>query len=138
MRQVEIIKISPLSMYLHLIYDILQFEISGLMNLIFSLPYARHYNPRFVYFLHTFGSPNWNVFQWAFFIKFWSYLWLVFKSGLQWRAYGMYFYLVCILVVLNNLVIMMVILYLILTYVPVLKSLDIVRRPQTFLKSLTQ
>ena len=35
-------------------------------NVLFNLPYARHYNPRFVYFLHTF-------FHGAFFLKFWSY-----------------------------------------------------------------
>ena len=44
------------------------------------LPYARHYNPRFVYFLPTFWSPK-TFFQGAFFLKFWPYVWLVFKSG---------------------------------------------------------
>ena len=45
-----------------------------------QLPYARHYNPRFVYFLPTFWSTK-TFFQWAFFLKFWPYVWLVFKSG---------------------------------------------------------
>ena len=44
------------------------------------IPYARHYNPRFVYFLPTFSSPK-TFFQGAFFLKFWPYVWLVFKSG---------------------------------------------------------
>ena len=44
------------------------------------LPYTRHYNPRFVYFLPTFWSPK-TFFQRAFFLKFWPYVWLVFKSG---------------------------------------------------------
>ena len=46
------------------------------------LPYARHYNPRFVYFLPTFWSPK-TFFQGAFFLKFWPYVWLVFKSGFK-------------------------------------------------------
>ena len=45
----------------------------------------RHYNPRFVYFLPTFWSPK-TFFQGAFFLKFWPYVWLVFKSGFQSRA----------------------------------------------------
>ena len=44
------------------------------------IPYARHYNPQFVYFLTTFWSPK-TFFQGAFFLKFWPYVWLVFKSG---------------------------------------------------------
>jgi hypothetical protein len=44
------------------------------------VPYARHYNPRFVYFLPTFWSQK-MLFQGAFFLKFWPYVWLVFKSG---------------------------------------------------------
>ena len=44
------------------------------------IPYARHYNPRFVFFLPTFESPK-TVFQGAFFLKFWPYVRLVFKSG---------------------------------------------------------
>ena len=47
----------------------------------FEIPYARHYNPRFVYFLPTFWSPK-TFFQGAFFLKFWPHVWLVFKSGL--------------------------------------------------------
>ena len=35
------------------------------VNTIYDIPYALHYNPRFV----------------AFFLKFWPYVWLVFKSG---------------------------------------------------------
>ena len=50
-----------------------------------QLPYVRHYNPRFVYFLPTFWSPK-TFFQGAFFLKFWSYVWLVFKSGFKSRA----------------------------------------------------
>ena len=50
-----------------------------------KLPYARHYNPRFVYFLPTFWSPK-TFFQGAFFVKFWPYVWLVFKSGFKSRA----------------------------------------------------
>ena len=42
--------------------------------------YARHYNPRFVYFLPTFWSSK-TFFQGAFFLKIWPYVWLVFKSG---------------------------------------------------------
>ena len=47
-----------------------------------NLPYARHYNPRFVYFLPT----SKTFFQGAFFLKFWPYVWLVFKSGFKSRA----------------------------------------------------
>ena len=50
-------------------------------------PYTSLYNPRFVYFLPTFWSPK-TFFQGAFFLKFWSYVRLVFKSGLWWRPYG--------------------------------------------------
>ena len=32
------------------------------------IPYARHYNPQFVYFLPTFWSPK-TFFQGAFFLK---------------------------------------------------------------------
>ena len=42
----------------------------------FKLPYARHYNPRFVYFLPTFWRPK-TFFQGGFFINFWP----IFKSG---------------------------------------------------------
>ena len=45
-----------------------------------QLPYARHYNPRFVFFLPTFWSPK-TFFQGSFFLKFWPYVWLVFKSS---------------------------------------------------------
>ena len=45
-----------------------------------DLPYARHFNPRFVYFLPTFWSWK-TFFQGAFFLKFWPYVWLIFKSG---------------------------------------------------------
>ena len=54
------------------------------------IPYARHYNPRFVYFLPYFQKP---LFKEHFFVKFWPYVWSVFKtewfmikSGLWWRA----------------------------------------------------
>ena len=40
--------------------------------------YARHYNLWFVYFLPTLRSPKTG----RFFLKFWRYVWLVFKSGL--------------------------------------------------------
>ena len=40
----------------------------------FHLPYARHYNPRFVYFLPTF----WRSLMYC---DLWPYVWLVFKSG---------------------------------------------------------
>ena len=43
--------------------------------------YARHYNPRFVYFLPTFWRSK-TFFQGGFFRKFCLYVWLVFKSGL--------------------------------------------------------
>ena len=39
-----------------------------------SIPYVRHYNPRFVYFLPTFQSSY-------MYCVLWSYVWLVFKSG---------------------------------------------------------
>ena len=42
--------------------------------------YSRHYNLWFVYFLPTFWSPK-AFFQGAFFLKFWPYVWIVFKSG---------------------------------------------------------
>ena len=45
------------------------------------LPYARHYNPRFVYFLPTFWRSK-TFFQGFFFRKFCLCVWLVFKSGL--------------------------------------------------------
>ena len=45
------------------------------------LPYARHYNPQFVYILPHFWKPK-TFFQGAFLVKFWSYVRLVFKSGL--------------------------------------------------------
>ena len=50
-----------------------------------KIPYARHYNLRFIYFLPTFWSPK-TFFQGAFFLKFWPYVWLVFKSGFWSRA----------------------------------------------------
>ena len=50
-----------------------------------NILYAHHYNPQFVYFLPTFRSPK-TFFQWAFFLKFWPYVWLVFKSGFKSRA----------------------------------------------------
>ena len=43
------------------------------------LPYARQYNPRFVYFLPTF----WSSFMYC---DLWPYVWLVFKSGFESRA----------------------------------------------------
>ena len=46
---------------------------------VWCVPYACHYNPRFVYFLPTF----WSSFMYC---DIWPYVWLVFKSGLQWRA----------------------------------------------------
>ena len=44
-----------------------------------DIPYARHYDPRFVYFLLTF----WSSFMYC---DIWPYVWLVFKSGLKSRA----------------------------------------------------
>ena len=41
---------------------------------VYLLPYARHYNPRFVYFSSTF----WSSFMYC---DLWPYVWLVFKSG---------------------------------------------------------
>ena len=55
-------------------------ESIGLLNA-YKLPYARHYNPWFVYFLPTFGV-HFFVFKEFFFRKFCPYVWLVFKSGL--------------------------------------------------------
>ena len=49
------------------------------------LPYGRHYNPRFVYFKPTFWRSK-AFFQGAFFVKFWPYVRLVFKSGLKSRT----------------------------------------------------
>ena len=43
------------------------------------IPYACHYNPRFVYFLPTF----WSSFMYC---DLWPYVWLVFKSGFKSRA----------------------------------------------------
>ena len=40
---------------------------------VFVLPYARHYNPRFLYFLPTFWSPK-SFFKGLFFLKFWVFL----------------------------------------------------------------
>ena len=45
------------------------------------LPYARHYNPRFVYFSPLFEDEK-RFFKEVFFRKFGLYVWLVFKSGL--------------------------------------------------------
>ena len=50
-----------------------------------KLPYAHHYNPRFVYFLPTFTRP-FLCFQGDFFRKFCPYVWLVLKSGFWSRA----------------------------------------------------
>ena len=45
------------------------------------IPYGGHYNPWFVYFLPHFWRTK--MFIWgAFFVKFWPYKGLVFKSGL--------------------------------------------------------
>ena len=55
----------------------------------YYIPYARHYNPRFVYFLPNIWSPK-TFFQWGFFRKSCPYVWIVFKSGIWWRAYGIY------------------------------------------------
>ena len=52
--------------------------------LLFHIPYARHYNPRFVYLLPTF----WSSFKYC---DLWLYVWLVLKSRLYWRAYGICF-----------------------------------------------
>ena len=49
------------------------------------IPYARHYNPRFVYFLPTFWKSK-TFFQGGFFRKLYPYVWLVFKSGFYSRA----------------------------------------------------
>ena len=62
---------------------IMDYEVIWSFNFSISckyIPYARLYNPRFVYFLPTFRSPK-TFFQGAFFLKFWPYVWLVFKSG---------------------------------------------------------
>ena len=62
----------------------------------FRIPYARHYNPRFVYFLPTFWSPK-NVFSRGFFLKILDLCMVsiqerfLIKSGLWWRAYGIHF-----------------------------------------------
>ena len=42
-------------------------------NQLQCIPYARHYNPRFVYFLPT----SWSSFMYC---DLWPYVWLVFKS----------------------------------------------------------
>ena len=52
---------------------------------LYYIPYARHYNPRFVYFLPTFWKSK-TFFQGGFFRKFCPYVWLVFKSGFWSRA----------------------------------------------------
>ena len=52
----------------------------------FNVPYARHYNPRFVYFLTTFWKPK-TFFQRGFFRTFSPYVWLVFKSSF-WSRVG--------------------------------------------------
>ena len=51
-----------------------------------KLPYARHYNPRLVYFLPTFWKSK-TFFQGGFFKKVCPYVWLVFKSGF-WSRVG--------------------------------------------------
>ena len=51
--------------------------ICGLFHSFFCdtyIPYARHYNPRFVYILPLFWSSFMNC-------DLWPYVWLVFKSG---------------------------------------------------------
>ena len=49
------------------------------------LPYGRHYNPQFVYFLPNFWKSK-TFFEGGFFRKFCPYVRLVFKSGLWSRA----------------------------------------------------
>ena len=51
----------------------------------FLIPCARHYNPRFVYFLPTFWKSK-SFFQGGFFRKFCPYVWLVLKRGFWLRA----------------------------------------------------
>ena len=64
-----------------------------------------HYNSRFIYFLPTFWSPK-TFFQGAFFLQFWPYVWLVFKSGFKSRAgYDGSCMVLCIILIKNNLVI---------------------------------
>ena len=46
-----------------------------------QIPYARHYNPRPVYFKATFWRPK-TIIQEVIFLKFWPYVRLVFKRGL--------------------------------------------------------
>ena len=52
------------------------YPLKSLFSIYFSfhIPYARHYNPRFVYFL----PPFWSSFMYC---DLWPYVWLVFKSG---------------------------------------------------------
>ena len=47
----------------------------------YYLPYVRHYNPWFVYFLPTLWRSK-TLFHGGFFRKFFLDVWLVFKSGL--------------------------------------------------------
>ena len=60
----------------------------------YYITYARHYNPRFVYFLPTFWSPK--TFLRGFFLKILALCMVsiqerfLIKSGLWWRVYGMY------------------------------------------------
>ena len=57
------------------------------VSIIIEVPYALHYNPWFVYFLSTLRRP-FLCFQGGFLRKFCPYVWLIFKSGLWWRACG--------------------------------------------------
>ena len=75
-------------------------ELSVIQNWIghnHNILYARHYNPRFVYFLPTLWSPK-TCSQGFFFLKILA-LFVVsiqeqflIKSGLWWRAYGIRIY----------------------------------------------
>ena len=52
------------------------------------IPYARHYNPRFVYFYPIF-EDHFFVFKEIFSQNsVLMYVWLIIKSGLWWRAYS--------------------------------------------------
>ena len=56
-------------------------------TLLVHIPYARQYN---LWFVHL-KPANWRsktIFQGGFCKKFYLYVWLLFKSGLWWREYG--------------------------------------------------
>ena len=83
MQETNIISWKQVFHYLHIQIDFsICFKNS---NRSFWIPYPRHYNLRFVYFLPTFWKPK-MFFQGCFFRKFCPYVWLVFKSGFWSRA----------------------------------------------------